>query len=385
MRMDLPTLTTLVTTLRLAIAVQGTPMDAFRSNIAAIHARDRAAYLSHCLHTPELARVGPDGLRLGYDEFARTTGEGWPDTLVATHLRIVPVSPDVAYGVYRYRVVDSSGSARGVSERVFVRTPAGWRVAVTTAFPTATVPPPAMALVGATLVDGTGAAPLANAVVVMRGGRIACAGSRAACPVPADADSVSAAGKWIIPGLIDTHVHFSQTGWVDGRPDALDLRDRYPYEQVEAELHARPERFYRSYLYSGVTSVFDVGGYPWTLELQQRTARSTTAPRVMAAGPLLSTIDFWLNLPDQRQFIYMADDATVRAAQRRSRCGTSCRRNLPTRPAYPRWCTPRGTRPAKSGSPSSCMPPGCGRRRTQCGPERACSCIRCGPARWTKS
>src|SRR5881398_3007880 len=306
--------TLLVTAARLA--AQDTPLDAFRANIAAIHARDRAAYLSRYLHTAALARVGPDGLRQGYDDFARGTGAGWPDTLVATHLRIVPVSPDVAYGVYRYRVVDSSGSARGVSERVFVRTPAGWRVAVTTAFPAASVPPPPMALVGGTLVDGTGAAPLANAVVVMRGGRIACAGSRGACPVPADADTVSAAGKWIIPGLIDAHVHFSKTGWVDGRPDALDLRDRYPYETVEAELHARPERFFRSYLCSGVTSVFDVGGYPWTLELQERTSRSTTAPRVRAAGSLLSTIDFWLNLPDQRQFIYMADGATVRQAVR---------------------------------------------------------------------
>ena len=316
MRMDLPALTTLLVTLRLSGVAQGTPMEAFRGNIAAIHARDRAAYLSHYLHTPELARVGPDGLRLGYDEFARSAGEGWPDTLVATHLRIVPVSPDVAYGVYRYRVVDTSGSARGVSERVFVRTPAGWKVAVTTAFPTPGAAPPPIAFIGATLVDGTGAAPVRNAVVLMRDGRVACAGPRAACPVPPDADTVRAAGKWIIPGLVDTHVHFSQTGWVDGRPDALDLRDQYPYDQVEADLHARPERFFRSYLCSGVTSVFDVGGYPWTLDLQARTAHSTTAPRVLSAGPLLSTIDFWLNLPDQRQFIYMADDATVRQAVR---------------------------------------------------------------------
>src|SRR5919198_1183373 len=295
---------------------QRTPLEAFRANIAAIHARDRAAYLSFYLHTPALARVGPDGLRQGYADFAGAAGAGWPDTLVATHFRIVPVSPDVAYGVYRYRVVDSSGSVRGVSERVLVRTPAGWKVAVTTAFPTPDAAPPAMALVGATLLDGAGSAPLHDAVVVMRDGRIACAGPRTACPLPADADTVNAAGKWITPGLIDAHVHFSQTGWVDGRPDALDLRDRYPYEQVEAELHARPERFFRSYLCSGVTSVFDVGGYPWTLELQGRTAHSATAPRVVAAGPLLSTIDFWLNLPDQRQFIYMADEATVRGAVR---------------------------------------------------------------------
>ena len=98
MRMDLPALTTLLTTLRLSVAVQGTPMEAFRGNVAAIHARDRAAYLSHYLHTRELARVGPDGLRQGYDDFARGAGDGWPDTLDATHLRIVPVSPDVAYG-----------------------------------------------------------------------------------------------------------------------------------------------------------------------------------------------------------------------------------------------------------------------------------------------
>src|SRR3989442_15308639 len=165
MRMDLPTLTTLVTTLRLAIAVQGTPMEAFRGNIAAIHARDRAAYLSPYLHPPELARVGPDGLHQGYDEFARTTGDGWPDTLVATHLRIVPVSPDVAYGVYRYRVVDTSGSARGVSERVFVRTPVGWKVAVTTAFPTPGAAPPPTAFIRATLVDWTGGAPARDRLV----------------------------------------------------------------------------------------------------------------------------------------------------------------------------------------------------------------------------
>src|SRR5213083_1716714 len=118
------------------LAGQGAPLDAFRANIAAIHARDRAAYLSHYLQTPALARVGPDGLHQGYEEFARGAGAGWPDTLVATHFRIVPVTPEVAYGVYRYRVVDSSGSVRGVSERVLVRTPAGWKVAVTTAFPT---------------------------------------------------------------------------------------------------------------------------------------------------------------------------------------------------------------------------------------------------------
>src|SRR5687767_15187280 len=51
-------------------------------------------------------------------------------------------------------------------------------------------------------------------------------------------------------GLVDAHVHFSQTGWADGRPDALDVRDRHPYEEVVAGLRANPERFGRSLLRS---------------------------------------------------------------------------------------------------------------------------------------
>jgi imidazolonepropionase-like amidohydrolase len=299
-----------------AVAAQQTPMDAFQRNIAAIHARDRAAYLSVYLQRPTLARVGPTGLVLGFDAFARAVGATWPDTLVATHLQVVPVTDDVAYGMYRYRVVTDGVSDRGVSERVFVRTPEGWKVAVTTAFSTPGAPPPPMALVGATLVTGTGAPAVPGAVVVMRDGRIACAGAAAACPVPDDAERVDATGMWVIPGLIDAHVHFSQTGWVDGRPDALDLRSQYPYDQVAARLHAHPETFFRSYLCSGVTSVFDVGGYPWTWELEGKTAASTQAPHVRAAGPLLSTVDFWLNLPGHRQFIYMTDEATVRSTVR---------------------------------------------------------------------
>ncbi|MDH4044979.1 MAG: amidohydrolase family protein, partial [Gemmatimonadota bacterium] len=297
-------------------AAQNGPMDAFRGNIAAIHARDRAAYLSHYLQSPDLGRVGPGGVQRGYAGFAEGAGGAWPDTLVATHFEIIPITPDVAYGAYRYRVVTNGVSDRGVSERVLLRTDDGWKVAVTTAFSTPGAAPSPMALVGATLIDGTGGTPTPDAVVVMRDGRIACAGPASACPIGDDVHVVQAAGKWIIPGLVDAHVHFSQTGWVDGRPDALDLRAQHPYERTAAKLRMHPERFYRSYLCSGVTSVFDVGGYPWTWDLEARTARSTTAPHVRAAGPLLSTVDFWLNLPGHRQFIHMTDEATVRDAVR---------------------------------------------------------------------
>jgi imidazolonepropionase-like amidohydrolase len=172
------------------------------------------------------------------------------------------------------------------------------------------------AVVGGTLIDGTGAPPVADAVVVVQGGRLACVGAREACPVPRDARRIDARGKWIMPGLVDAHVHFSQTGWFDGRPDAGDFRAEYPYPKVVADLEANPQRFFDAYLCSGVTSVFDVGGYPWTWELRRRFADDPRAPRIAAAGPLLSTIDFWLNLPGQSQFVHMSSDSIVRATVR---------------------------------------------------------------------
>ena len=173
---------------------------------------------------------------------------------------------------------------------------------------------PVQALVGATLVDGTGAPPVPRATVVVREGKIECAG--ADCHVPKGATVTNATGSWIAPGLIDAHVHFGQTGWADGRPDAFDVRDRYPYEKVASELATNPQRFLRSQLCSGLTSVFDDGGYPWSIDLAHRERDDPFAPRVAAAGPLLSTVDFWLNLPAERQFIHLKDADTARLAVR---------------------------------------------------------------------
>lgn len=173
----------------------------------------------------------------------------------------------------------------------------------------------AVALVGGTLVN-PGAAPVRDAVVVVRGERIACAGTRAACPVPAGARTVDVRGAFVAPGLVDAHVHYSQTGWVDGRPDALDVRDEMPYETTIGTLQREPERFHRAWLCSGVTSVYDVGGYTWTLPLARSTIGATDAPRVVAAGPLLSTRDHWVNLTTMRQFIFMSGDSAVRATVR---------------------------------------------------------------------
>lgn len=186
--------------------------------------------------------------------------------------------------------------------------------------PSTDAPKPAEEIVrlfrGATVVDGTGGEPIEGAVIVVRGDRIEAVGPAGTIEVPeADVDE-SLDGMWIVPGLIDAHVHFSQSGWFDGRPDALDLRMYHPYEEVSARLAESPELFSEAYLCSGVTSVFDVGGYAWTVALQDRAATDPRFVRVVATGPLLSTIDFGLNLPDQNQFVFIADSAAVREAVR---------------------------------------------------------------------
>lgn len=106
----------------------------FRENIDAIHKRDRPRYIATYLQSPRLARNGPDGLELGFENWPARTSTSWPDTLMARDLTVVPLAPGVVYGTYRYDVRYGDSVSTGVSERVFVKTPAGWRIAVTTAF-----------------------------------------------------------------------------------------------------------------------------------------------------------------------------------------------------------------------------------------------------------
>ena len=106
----------------------------FEENIDAIHKRDRTRYLATYLHTNGLARNGPAGLELGYEGWSARRDSTWPDTLVARNLRVQPIAPGVVYGTYCYTVTQKDTTSSGVSERVFVKTPEGWRIAVTTAF-----------------------------------------------------------------------------------------------------------------------------------------------------------------------------------------------------------------------------------------------------------
>lgn len=107
----------------------------FRENLAAIHSRDKARYLATYVHTERLVRHSPSALETGYEGWSAITDNAWPDTLIVREMRVVPLAPGVVYGYYRYIGVPAPGDTlTGVSTRVFVRTPEGMRITVTSSW-----------------------------------------------------------------------------------------------------------------------------------------------------------------------------------------------------------------------------------------------------------
>lgn len=143
-----------------------------------------------------------------------------------------------------------------------------------------------IAIRGATVIDTVGEKDLEGATVIVRDGRIAKVGRNV--KVPKGARIVDGRGKYLIPGLIDGHVHFFQSGGIHTRPDALDLRSEVPYAQEVAAIRRRLPDTLSRYVRAGVTGAVDMGGPFWNFEVRDLAARSPDAPRVWVAGPLLS-------------------------------------------------------------------------------------------------
>ena len=146
------------------------------------------------------------------------------------------------------------------------------------------------AFVGATLFDGTGADPVEDAVIVVLGDRIVAAGPKGSVTLHESTRVVDVTGKFIVPGLVDAHIHYFQSGGLYTRPDVIDLRALRPYEQEMAEIEADLETTFRRYLASGVTAVVDVGGGYWNFEVREKANSLLYAPRTAVAGPLVSTV-----------------------------------------------------------------------------------------------
>jgi len=147
-----------------------------------------------------------------------------------------------------------------------------------------------ISFVGGTLINPGTSQVLENSVVVVDGDRITAAGTRKEMAVPTGSKRIDCKGKFILPGYIDTHVHFFQSGGLFTRPDIVDLTKVRPYAEEIAWIKKNlPDTFAR-YLRSGITSVVDVGGPFWNFEVRRMANSTAKAPRVAVAGPLISSV-----------------------------------------------------------------------------------------------
>lgn len=131
------------------------------------------------------------------------------------------------------------------------------------------------AIVGATLIDGTGNGSLPQAAVLVKGKRIEAVGTRDTVQLPPNAQIIDAKGKHLLPGLIDCHVHVAASGYVPTRPKGSETA----YRTVIAINNLR------SALQAGVTTVRDVCGDRTNLALRTAVERGMLiAPRLFTAG-----------------------------------------------------------------------------------------------------
>ncbi len=156
----------------------------------------------------------------------------------------------------------------------------------------------ALVVRGAALIDGTGTAPRSNVDVLVRHDRIVAVGPN--LQAPDGAAIVDARGTWIVPGLVDVHVHLDA-------PMVFQVTD----EDRTRILEHTP----RAFLYNGVTTVLNVSATPeWIFDLRakQRDGR-VLAPRIFATGRSITPEGGW----GSRHGGALTDAATTRETVRR--------------------------------------------------------------------
>ncbi|MFQ5790233.1 MAG: amidohydrolase family protein [Acidobacteriota bacterium] len=133
---------------------------------------------------------------------------------------------------------------------------------------------PGLVIEGGTLIDGTGRPPVENVTIVVEGNRIRSI-STGPIRVPEGAQRVNGRGKYVIPGLMDVHVHLRGGRSSKGAPD----------QDEQAGIRAL-----HGYLYSGVTTIYDAGNNPDHILLLREKERSgqIVSPRIFATGSIVT-------------------------------------------------------------------------------------------------
>ena len=108
---------------------------------------------------------------------------------------------------------------------------------------------------------------------------------------PENGTIIDGTNKYLVPGLTDAHVHFSQSGGLYTRPDAIDLRKVKPYEEEIAWTHNNMEDLLRRYTQNGITNVIDVGTTFNFLEQRKDFENSAFSHSIYMTGPLLTTYE----------------------------------------------------------------------------------------------
>jgi imidazolonepropionase-like amidohydrolase len=136
-----------------------------------------------------------------------------------------------------------------------------------------------VAIVGATLIDGTGREPVQDSVVLVEGKSIKEVGHRGQLSVPDGCRVVNAAGKTVMPGLIDSHLHISSI--------TMSIEKRL-FTTKTVQLFQTAEMMKRT-LRSGITTIRDAGtlgdvGFKQAIDMGL-----VEGPRLIVAGGIGQT------------------------------------------------------------------------------------------------
>ena len=147
-----------------------------------------------------------------------------------------------------------------------------------------------VAFTNATILDPSIDLPIRESTIVVANGKIINIQPDSA-PLPADVEQIDLKDKWVVPGLIDGHVHLAQSGGAFSRPDIVDARKIRPYQDDQDRLLRNHQSLLSKYTRLGITSIFDLGGPNEYLSTYSQLSKSPHAPDVYFAGALLSPID----------------------------------------------------------------------------------------------